>query len=73
MIRSKTTLAENDEEVSKDSSNAVTAFCKHEQPASDDKETEFEYTKAALTFKWYEEPEDWDRLCPADEDTDKTT
>jgi len=23
-----------------------------------------------VTFKWYEEPEDWDRLCPADADAD---
>jgi hypothetical protein len=29
-----------------------------------------DWTKEALTFKWYEEPEDWDRLCPADNDAD---
>jgi hypothetical protein len=29
-----------------------------------------EWTKEALAFKWYEEPEDWDRLCPADADGD---
>jgi hypothetical protein len=29
---------------------------------------ELEWTKEALTFKWYEEPQDWDRLCPADAD-----
>ena len=27
-----------------------------------------DWTKEALTFKWYEEPENWDRLCPADDD-----
>jgi len=29
-----------------------------------------DWTKEALTFKWYEEPEDWDRLCPADAEAD---
>jgi hypothetical protein len=29
-----------------------------------------EWTKEALSFKWYEEPEDWDRLFPADDDAD---
>jgi len=28
------------------------------------------WIKEALNFKWYEEPEDWDRLCPADDDID---
>jgi hypothetical protein len=36
----------------------------------DDEEIELDWTKEALTFKWYEEPEDWDRLCPADDDAD---
>jgi hypothetical protein len=29
-----------------------------------------DWTKEALTFKWYKEPEDWDRLCPAEDDAD---
>ena len=29
-----------------------------------------EWIKEALTFKWYEKPEYWDRLCPADDNTD---
>jgi hypothetical protein len=33
-------------------------------------EIELDWTKEALTFKWYEEPEDWDRLCAADDDAD---
>jgi hypothetical protein len=42
-------------------------------PTMKSEEIALDWTKEALTFKWYEEPEDWDRLCPADEDTDKTT
>jgi hypothetical protein len=56
MIPSKSTLAGNDETVSEDSSNAHAAVSEHEQ--------------APLTFKWYEETEDWDRLCPIDDDAD---
>ena len=29
-----------------------------------------EWTNEVLTFKWYEEPEDWDRLFSADDDAD---
>ena len=29
-----------------------------------------ERTKEALTFKWYEEPEEWDRLCPGEDVAD---
>jgi hypothetical protein len=46
------------------------AVCEHEQAPSDDEELELDWTKEALTFKWYEEPEDWDRLYPADDDAD---
>jgi len=70
MIPSKSTLAENDDQVSEDSSNADTAVCEHEQASSDDEEVELEWTKEGLTLKWYEEPEDWDLLCPADDDAD---
>ena len=45
-------------------------MCKQEQAPTDDEEIALDWTKEALTFKWYEEPEDWDRLCPADEDAD---
>ena len=65
MIPSKSTLAENDETVSEISSNADAVVCEHEQAPSDDEEIEFDWNKEALTFKWYEEPENWDRLCPA--------
>jgi hypothetical protein len=44
-------------------SNAEAAVCKHEQAPSDDEEIE-------LTFKRYENPEDWDRICLADDDVD---
>jgi hypothetical protein len=67
---SKSTLADSDEKVSEDSSNAVAAVCEHELAPSRDEEIEFEWTKEALNFKWYEEPEDWDRLCPGDDDAD---
>jgi len=70
MIPSKLILAENGEKASEDSSNADAAVCEHEQCPSDDEEIELDWTKEALTFKWYEEPEDWDRLCPADDDAD---
>jgi len=70
MISSMSTLAENDEKVSEVSSNANAGVCEHEQSPSDDEEIELDWTKEALTFKWYEEPEDWDRLCPADADMD---
>ena len=43
---------------------------KHKQAPSNDEEIELDWTKEALTLKWYEEPEDWDRLCPADADAD---
>jgi hypothetical protein len=66
MIPSKSTLSGNDERVSEDSSNADAAVCDHEQAPSDEEKIEFERTKEALTFKWYEGPEDWDRLCPVD-------
>jgi hypothetical protein len=42
----------------------------HEQSPFDDEEIEFDWTKEAVTFKWYEEPEEWDRLCPADDNSD---
>ena len=45
-------------------------MCKQEQAPTDDEEIALDWTKEALTFKWYEEPEDWDRLCPADDDAD---
>jgi len=70
IIPSKSTLSDNGKKVSEDSSNADAAVCEHEQSPSDDEEIELDWTKEALTFKWYEEPEDWDRLCPADDDTD---
>jgi hypothetical protein len=70
MIPSKSTPADNGDKVSQDSSNTEAAVCEHEQSPCDDEETELECTKEALTFKWYEEPEDWDRLCPADDDAD---
>jgi hypothetical protein len=38
----------------------------HDEKVSE--EIEFEQTKETLIFKWYEEPEDWDWLCPADDD-----
>ena len=68
MILIKLTLAANDKKVSKDSSNADAAVCEHEQASSDDEDIEFEWTKEALAFWWYEEPEDCDRLSPADDD-----
>jgi hypothetical protein len=49
-------------------SNADAAVCEHEQAPSND--IELEWTKEALTFKWYEKPEDWNRLCPADDNPD---
>jgi len=70
MIPSKSTLADNGEKASEDSINADAAVCEHEQFPSDDEEIVLDWTKEALTFKWYEEPEDWDRLCPADDDAD---
>ena len=70
MIPRKSTLAENGEKVSEDSSNADAAVCKHEQASSDDEEIDFEWTKKGLTFKWYEEPEYWERLCPTDDEAD---
>jgi len=70
MIPSKLTLAENGEKVSEDSSNADAAVCEHEQAPSGDEEIELEWTKQALTLNFYEEPEDWDQLCPADDDVD---
>ena len=57
MIPSKSTLAENGEKASEDSSNADAAVCEHEQSPSHDEEIELDWTKEALTFKWYEEPE----------------
>jgi hypothetical protein len=44
--------------------------CKHEQAPSEDEDIQLEWTKEALTFKWYEEADDRDRLCPADDDAD---
>ena len=70
MIPSKSTSAENGEKASEDSSNADAAVCKHKQAPSDDEEIELDWTKEVLTFKWYEEPEDWDRLFSADDDAD---
>jgi hypothetical protein len=70
MIPRKTTLAEDGEKVYEDSSNADSAVCDHEQASCDDEEIALDWTKEALTFKWYEEPEGWDRLCPADNDAD---
>jgi len=70
MIPSKSTLAENGEKVSENSSNADAAVCEHKQSPSDDEQIELDWTKEALTFNWYEEPEDWDRLCSADDDAD---
>jgi hypothetical protein len=70
MIPSKSTLADNGEKVYEVSSNADAAVCEHEQAPDDDEEIELDWTKEALTFKWYEEPEDWDRLCPAEHDAD---
>ena len=67
IIPSKSNLAENGEKASEDSSNADAAVCEHEQAPPEDEEIELDWTKEALTFKWYEEPEDWDRLCPADD------
>jgi hypothetical protein len=70
-IRSKSTLAGNGEKVCEDSSNADAAVCEYEQAPPDDEEIGLNWTKEALTFKWYEEPEDWwDRLCSADDDAD---
>jgi hypothetical protein len=63
MIPSKSTLADNGEKVSEDSSNADAAVCEHEQAPTDNEEIELDLTKEALTFKWYEEPEDWDWFC----------
>jgi hypothetical protein len=37
---------------------------------SDYEEIDLERTKEALTFKWYEEPEEWDRLCPGEDVAD---
>jgi len=59
MIPSKSTLADNGEKVSEDSSNADAAVYEHEQAPFDDEDFELEWTKEALTFKWYEDPEDW--------------
>jgi len=70
MIPSKSTLADNGEKVSEDSSNGDAAVCEHEQSPSDDEEIELDWTKEALTFKWYEEPEDWNRFWPGDNDAD---
>jgi hypothetical protein len=70
MIPSKSTLAENGEKVSEDSSNADAAVCEHEQSPSDDEEIELDWAKEALTFKWYEDSEDWDRICLAHYDAD---
>ena len=42
MITSKSTLAENGEKVSEDSSNADAAVCEHEQSPSDDEEIELD-------------------------------
>jgi len=70
MIPSKSTLADNGDKVSEDLSNADAALCEHEQSPSDDEEIELDWTKEALTFTWYEEPEDRGRLCPADDDAD---
>ena len=58
MIPSMSTLAENGEKASEDLTNAEAAVCKHEQSPSDDEEIELDWTKEALTFKWYEEPEE---------------
>jgi hypothetical protein len=60
MIPSKSTLAENGEKVSEDSRNADAAICEHEQDPSDDEEIELDWTKEALTFKWYEKPQEND-------------
>ena len=70
MTPSKPTLTENGEKVSEDSSNAEGAVCELEQSSSDHEEIALDWTKEALTFKRFEEPEDWDRLCPADDDAD---
>jgi len=70
MIPSMSTLADNGEKVSEDSRNADAAVCEHEQSPSEDEEIKSDWTKEALTFKLYEEPEDWDRLCPAEADAD---
>ena len=63
-------LADDDEKVSADSSNSDAEVCEHKQAPSDNEEIELEWTKEALTLKWYEEPEDCDRLCPADANMD---
>ena len=70
MIPSKSTVADSGEKVSEDSSNVDAAVCEHEQSRSDDEEIELNWTKEALTFKWYEKPEDWDWLRPADDGMD---
>jgi len=68
MIPSKSTLAEKAPEDSNNGGDA--AVCEHERSPSDDEEIELDWTKEALTFKWYEEPADWNRLCPADDEAD---
>jgi hypothetical protein len=70
MIPSKSTLAGNGEKVSKDSSNEDAAVCEHEKAPTDDEEFELDWTKEALTFKWYEKPEHWDRLCSGEDNAD---
>jgi hypothetical protein len=53
-IPGKSTLSENGEKVSEDSSNADAAVCEHEQGPSDNEEIELDWTKEALDFNWYE-------------------
>ena len=52
MIPSKSTVADNDENVSEDSRNADAAVSAHDRALSDKEEIEFERTKESLNFKW---------------------
>ena len=65
MTPSKTTSADNKEEACEEPSNTDASVCEQEQALSEN-----DVTKEAVTFKWYEEREDWDRLAPAVDDDD---
>jgi len=62
VTRRKSSCAGNKEKASEESSNTEATVCEHEQALSENER--INVTKETLTFKWYGEPEDWDRLAP---------
>jgi len=62
MIPSKSTSDDNKEKAFEERSNTDLTVCEQEQALSENER--INVTKETLTFKWYGEPEDWDRLAP---------